>query len=242
MMRKLPSAAVLVALAMCAHAAVKNETIRITVLDSESRAVSTDNSGVPKNCDPLNYDAYCHSSKTAEVVNTLLVQEEDNPPFRVSCTIDSKWSRCVPLLKGYSFEAKRENRGLVVYYVDDNGKPRKQLYTYVPEAKGSTPQPVAAGAARTNTTPMEAAGQASTAVPPALSTREMVKCSFTSTPPGAEISLDGRYIGSTPSELSVSTGNHVVVVSMPGFAQWNRELTVSPGSELTVNAVLEKAR
>jgi len=33
----------------------------------------------------------------------------------------------------------------------------------------------------------------------------------------------------------------VVVVSMAGFVQWKRELTVEAGSELTVNAVLEKA-
>lgn len=67
-----------------------------------------------------------------------------------------------------------------------------------------------------------------------------VKCSFTSTPAEAEISMDGQYIGSTPSMVRVKTGTHEVVVSMPGFAESKRELTVAPGSELTVNAVLEK--
>jgi len=32
----------------------------------------------------------------------------------------------------------------------------------------------------------------------------------------------------------------VVVFSMPGFAQWKRELTVLPGSQLTVGAILQK--
>lgn len=107
-----------------AHSAEKG-TIRVTVLDSEARSYSTDDNGVPKNCDPTN----CHSSKTAEVIYRLLVQEADQAPFRVSCAIESKWSRCVPPEKGYSFDAKREKSGLTIYYLDDKGKLRKQLYT-----------------------------------------------------------------------------------------------------------------
>jgi len=87
------------------------------------------------------------------------------------------------------------------------------------------------------------------AAPPASSVQEVprekaekIKCNFTSTPAGAEITLDGNYVGSTPSEIGLSTGTHVVVLSMPGFAQWKRELTVVPGSELTVGAILQKQR
>ena len=69
---------------------------------------------------------------------------------------------------------------------------------------------------------------------------DSVKCSFSSTPSGAEVSVDGRYVGSTPSVLSLNVGNHAVEVSLPGFAQWKRQLTVSAGSELSVNAVLQK--
>jgi hypothetical protein len=67
-----------------------------------------------------------------------------------------------------------------------------------------------------------------------------VRCKFTSTPSGAEITLDGKYVGSTPSEIDLGAGTHVVLLSMPGFSEWRRELTVSTGSELTVNAILEK--
>ena len=37
-----------------------------------------------------------------------------------------------------------------------------------------------------------------------------------------------------------SSANHSVVLSMPGFAQWKRDLTVMPGSDLTVGATLQK--
>jgi hypothetical protein len=69
---------------------------------------------------------------------------------------------------------------------------------------------------------------------------EKVRCNFTSTPPGAEIDLDGKYVGNTPSQIAVSTGTHVITFSMPGFGQWKRELSVLPGSELTVSAILQK--
>jgi hypothetical protein len=70
--------------------------------------------------------------------------------------------------------------------------------------------------------------------------KEKVRCNFTSTPPGAEIDLDGKYVGNTPSQIAVSTGMHVITFSMPGFGQWKRELSVLPGSELTVSAILQK--
>jgi hypothetical protein len=70
---------------------------------------------------------------------------------------------------------------------------------------------------------------------------EKVKCNFSSTPAGAEITLDGKYVGSTPSEIELITGTHVIVFSMPGFAQWKRDLTVLSGSQLTVNAILQKS-
>lgn len=222
----------LLMIAMCAYAVEKKSAIQITVLDSESRSVTVDDSGVPKNCDAVNFDAYCHNSKTAVVTNTLLVQEGDQPPFRISCTADTKWSRCVPLLQGHTFEAKRDKRGFLVFYADENGKVRKQLYTVV------DPEPNEAPPAKATKTAAASPAPAANISEP----REGVKCSFSSTPPGAEVTVDGRYVGSTPSVLALSVGNHTVEVSLPGFVRWKRDLTVSSGSELTVNAVLQKAQ
>jgi len=242
-------------LSVCAGAAVKNGAIRITVVDSQTRSVTLGDSDVPKNCDGVNYDAYCHNSKAAEITNLLLVREGDRAPYWVSCNIETKWSRCAPLPKGESFDARQEKRGLNIYFVDDRGKVRQQLYTYVgDEAKGK-PEAVAAA----ENPPGQAASQAPAVpaspvqAPPvqtqiqtqaaeARVTAEVVKCSFASTPAGAEISVDGKYVGSTPSILSLGVGTHAVEVSLPGFVEWKRELTVSAGSELTVNAALEKVQ
>lgn len=233
--------------------AVRGRTIRITVLDAETHSVALDTSGVPKNCDGVSFDAYCFNSKTSEITNTLVVQEGHQPPFEVACSVDTKWSRCAPLLKGESFEARKEKHGLIVYYVDDVGKLRKQFYAYVGAGPINRSEAAAAVAhlpanAATPAAPSVAISAAAiSAQAPAAAngfsvSQESVKCSFTSSPSGSEVRLDGEYVGSTPSEISVRPGKHDVVVSMPGFASWEREMTVSSGSELTVNAVLEKTK
>jgi hypothetical protein len=234
-----------------ASAASQKDTVRITVLDSVTRASTADNNnGVPQNCEQLTFDAYCRSTSNTPLVSTLLVQEDNEPPFRIRCTIESRFSRCIPLPKGESFDAKKEKHGLEVYYVDDKGKERKQLYTLV-DMGGKAAPPAAAAAVATRPVPVTAAQQQSSPTPaPAPSAGsvqavpsekvEKVKCNFSSTPTGADINLDGKYVGSTPSEISLSVGLHVVVLSMPGFTQWKRELTVLSGSELTVNGILQK--
>jgi len=255
----------LLLVAMFAHATSRSNAIRIKVLDSETRSVVSDNNGVPLNCDQLTFDAYCRSTSTAPLVNTLLVQEGDEPPFRIRCTAESKYSRCVPLPKGVTFDARREKRGITVYYVDDKGKARSQLYTPAAGAEKGKPAATATPAAKApaSVTPAENVGQAP-AVPvartaaaaqnspvasptsPAASAQEVqtekVKCNFSSTPPGAEISIDWRYVGNTPSEIGLSIGTHVVSLSMPGFAEWKRELTVAADSVVNVTATLEKTQ
>jgi hypothetical protein len=240
--------------AVLANASPQKNTVRITVLDSVTRASTPDNNnnGVPQNCEQLTFDAYCRSSTNVPLVSTLLVQEDNAPPYRISCTIESKFSRCIPLPKGETFDARREKHGITVYYEDDKGKERKQLYMLVTaDAKTGPPAVAAPTAAATQPaqpavapaqsspapTPVPAVGSAQKITP---DNTEKVKCSFTSTPPGAEITLDGNYVGSTPSEINLSTGTHAVVLSMPGFVQWKRDLTVIPGSDLTVGAILQK--
>jgi hypothetical protein len=239
--------------ATLANAASQKDTVRITVLDSVTRPSTADDpNGIPQNCEQLTFDAYCRSTTNVPMISTLLVREDNESPFRISCTIDSRYSRCIPLPKGESFDARREKHGITVYYEDNKGKKRKQLYALVDlTGKPAAPAAAAATAPRQRSpaqAPTPAPGQnpaaAAAIVPPTGSAAEVVaekvKCNFSSTPAGAEINLDGKYVGNTPSEIGLSTGTHVVLFSMPGFAQWKRELTVLPGSELTVSTILQK--
>ena len=62
-----------------------------------------------------------------------------------------------------------------------------------------------------------------------------------SSPPGADIEVDGSFVGSTPSEVQVAEGDHTVVVKKSGFKNWERKLKSSSGSSVSLNAEMEKA-
>ena len=51
-----------------------------------------------------------------------------------------------------------------------------------------------------------------------------------STPPGADIEIDGAFVGNTPSTVSVAPGAHEIAVKKKGFADWSRKLNVTGGS------------
>ena len=61
-----------------------------------------------------------------------------------------------------------------------------------------------------------------------------------STPPGADIQLDGSFVGNTPSDVQVGDGEHNIVVKKSGFKDWERKLKVNAGSTIHLNAELEK--
>jgi len=67
------------------------------------------------------------------------------------------------------------------------------------------------------------------------------KLQVESTPPGADIEVDGSFVGSTPSEVQVAEGDHTVVVKKSGFQNWERKLKASAGSSVHIGAELEKA-
>jgi hypothetical protein len=61
----------------------------------------------------------------------------------------------------------------------------------------------------------------------------------TSTPTGADVLLDGDFVGNSPAMLKLAPGKHTVTVRQTGFKDWSREITVQAGSELQLSAVLE---
>jgi hypothetical protein len=62
---------------------------------------------------------------------------------------------------------------------------------------------------------------------------------FKSTPDGADITVDGKYVGSTPSTIQIGSGDHAITVEKAHFAPWKRDMTVVAGESVNVNATLE---
>jgi hypothetical protein len=65
--------------------------------------------------------------------------------------------------------------------------------------------------------------------------------SVSSTPAGADILVDGAFVGSTPSTIGVSAGEHVITVSKKGYKSWERKVTVTSG-KIEITAELEVAQ
>jgi hypothetical protein len=59
-----------------------------------------------------------------------------------------------------------------------------------------------------------------------------------STPSGADIEIDGAFVGNTPSTISVAPGSHSISVKKKGFTNWTKTLNVTGGS-VHLNAELE---
>jgi hypothetical protein len=103
-----------------------------------------------------------------------------------------------------------------------NGDMKLDLAKFQPAASASQSDP-SAGSQDQNVGPVSA------------------KLQVGSTPPGADIEVDGNFVGSTPSEVQVPEGDHTVAVKKSGFKNWERKLKSNSGSSVSLNAELEKA-
>jgi hypothetical protein len=64
--------------------------------------------------------------------------------------------------------------------------------------------------------------------------------SVSSSPAGADIELDGTFVGSTPSVIGVTAGDHTIQVAKNGFKTWQRQVKVTTG-QIAISADLEPA-
>lgn len=51
-----------------------------------------------------------------------------------------------------------------------------------------------------------------------------------STPGGADIEVDGAFVGNTPSTIAVTAGNHTITLKKAGFSTWERTIKISGGN------------
>lgn len=93
----------------------------------------------------------------------------------------------------------------------------------------STPLNIQTGAA-INSTPQPDS-------PAADSSTVVVK----SNPDGAEITVDGKFMGTTQSSLKLPAGEHTVKIEKSGYREWTRTVTLSAGGDITIDATLEKS-
>jgi hypothetical protein len=62
-----------------------------------------------------------------------------------------------------------------------------------------------------------------------------------STPVGADVNVDDAFVGSAPASLKLKPGKHTIKVTMTGYKDWSREVTVLAGSQVHLTATMEKS-
>lgn len=60
----------------------------------------------------------------------------------------------------------------------------------------------------------------------------------TSSPDGADVFVDGQFLGNCPAALKLSPGKHTITVKMTGYKDWSRDVTVESGAQVQLNASL----
>ena len=103
----------------------------------------------------------------------------------------------------------------------------------------ASPSSVPAPKAASDPQPSPHTEEQATAPPVSNQPALQATLAITSNPAGGEISVDGNFVGDTPSELAVAAGVHTITISKHGFKPWERKLTVSSG-KVTVAAELEQ--
>ena len=80
--------------------------VMIKVLQAETVPLQIDSSTVTAGCGQADYSASCMHASDQFVQNVMVVQSEDGRKFTIACTIESRWSNCIPLPVGESFRAR----------------------------------------------------------------------------------------------------------------------------------------
>jgi len=78
------------------------------------------------------------------------------------------------------------------------------------------------------------------AAPAAAEPENLATVNVKSTPDNADITVDGKFAGNTPSVLRLASGDHTILIEKSGMKSWQRTMTVSAGGIVTIDATLEK--
>jgi hypothetical protein len=96
------------------------------------------------------------------------------------------------------------------------------------------PAPPGANQAAIGATPPPPSGTAQTGP------ESVASVQLSSDPTGAEITIDGNYVGSTPSQINLKPGTHSIKMTLNGYLVWVRSIDTEGGESRNIVADLEK--
>jgi plastocyanin len=81
---------------------------------------------------------------------------------------------------------------------------------------------------------------AGSAVVSAVAAQETLE--FSSNPAGADIEVDGNFVGTTPSSITVAPGDHAITIRKNGYKSWERKMKTSSGNVKVVAALEQETK
>ncbi|MBZ5680264.1 MAG: PEGA domain-containing protein [Acidobacteriia bacterium] len=142
---------------------------------------------------------------------------------------------------GILLQGDKENyRAILVALQSVSGVPvsvAEKEREFIPVGVTTTVTKDSAESHKAAATPAEGAAKAETTT---SATEAAGTVQVVSTPDGADVYSDGSFVGNAPSTLKLSPGKHTVRVASSGYKDWSRDISVQAGSDVKLNAVLEK--
>jgi hypothetical protein len=142
--------------------------------------------------------------------------------------------------KGFSWGAGDRMAEKFYQQVGDElaGDVKQKSAVKAPEKAIAVPDPKAMPAEPSMTKP--AGGSATSPTTASAVAADKGKITVNSLPDGADVYVDGSFVGNAPATLQLSAGKHTVKVSQDGYKAWSKELSVLAGSEVSLKASLAK--
>jgi PEGA domain len=140
---------------------------------------------------------------------------DSEPTERATANARGNWTECPAFAVGSQYSLSVRNTGDARLASAYDTEPAKLEYL------SSATLPVQT-ASRTSATPLPS------------SPLSMTKVHVTSSPDGGEIYVDGKFYGSTPSEISLPAGEHTFRITFQG-KEWNRSAQIT-GGEINIHA------
>jgi hypothetical protein len=115
----------------------------------------------------------------------------------------------------------------------------QEFEPHKPSASGESPAPPASTASHPPATGVGQTNASTTASAPAKAPKTGI-VTVSALDDSYEIFVDGAFVGNTPAKVKLTEGAHVVEVKKAGFKDYQKQIKITEGSELTLRAVLEK--
>jgi PEGA domain-containing protein len=110
----------------------------------------------------------------------------------------------------------------------------------------AAPQTAPPASSESAPAPPRSARAAASELPPVTTSRipkpsagELAVVTIKSSPEGADIAVDGKFFGDTPTTARLPGGDYTISIEKAGYKPWKRTVTLTEGGTVTLDATLE---